>query len=234
MKNILIVLCIIGFLPFSATAQKGYLGKRIDIEYKSSIGNPWLQRALEEDPIWNGNYVLYPRFNAQDYSRKTRVFNFKHYLGINFVLSAKYTLGVGVAQAKYGSENYDDYIANEDSTKFKEVSMFGSVIEKNFFIKLKKFKHNYAPIGTYSSICLGLNKVYLYNSYEGSDIEYDPQNAKIPYVEFEYGKNVLIGKGLYLNFGGLLHYSPFYSNERERSRLYNIFRPTVGIGYIVF
>ncbi len=245
MKFLTVIFCLASFLPLASFAQVGYLGKRINIQYAPTLGNPWLQNALDgsslnttfDSYIIEGakDYPSYPRYNATSHSKKTTFLNIKHRFLLNYTISSNSTIGLGYNIEKYGFYARDLFIANEDSTQFVQTESSGNIDGTDLILKYTKYNSNTAPIGHYFSVSVGLNKAKKYIIAKDIDGHFKETTVNIPFVGLDVGRNILIGDGLFVNIGVAMQFSQKYLKlENYRTFTYNIFRPTVGIGYIPF
>ena len=244
MKNLIAIFCF-AFLPLLASAQVGYLGKRFDIQYAPTIGNPWLQNIFDDsqfDVTFDGyvieeakDYPAMPRYNAVHHRRKATFLNFKHRFLLNYTISSRSSIGIGYNLAKYGIYARDIFRANEDSTRFERVETSGNFEATDFILRYTKFHGYTAPIGNYFSVSVGLNKTKRYVVAKDLPGHFKEKLTQIPFIGLDLGRNILIRNGLFLNFGIAVQWSSKYKkHENYRTALYNVFRPTIGIGYIPF
>ncbi len=241
MKKLLAIF-LVSFLlvPMVSMGQAGYLGKRVDIQYTPSLGNAWLRNFFDPDTQPEGakpaNYPGYPRYNAANRSKKSNIINLKHRFLLNYTISSKSSIGFSYSLARYGMWVDDIGVPNADSTVVIPVETSGNVEETDFALRYVKYKNGTAPIGNYFALSIGMSKTKGYAVVKGLSGHFNEKELKTPFLGVEVGRNILIGKGLFLSVGLETQLSPWDegSNESNRSYKFNILRPTLGLGYIPF
>ena len=233
-------------MPVLTYAQVGYLGKRLSIQYAPTLGNPWLQNFFDDSRLDTDNagyiqeyakhnYPSYPRYNAPNHNKKSLFINIKHRLMLDYTISARSTIGFGYHLARYGYYARDLFQANADSTRFTQVESSGNIEGKDMVLRFTRFSQETAPIGSYFTISIGKHSSQHYITMKDISGRFRERTEEHIFVGLDVGKNILIGNGLFLNVGAAIQYSSAYKDIKNyRITTFNIFRPTVGIGYIPF